>query len=446
MGADRGCGPITRQGPDKGMRKTSILQTRVWRTSKLTGTRAVAGLRMIYPIFQYVRVAGRSHAAATATSPRRLRRLATAMLFGLAVPAAAAAQGAYSQPAPGVSPVCGRLEAQLAAIDRGGGGDPARADQARRLEDALGRQQAELDRTQANWQRLGCQQPSLFSIFANQSPQCGPLNGQIAQMRANIDRTNSDLQRTRHGGDDEMQRQAVLGALGQNNCGPQYRAAAAPQQRGFFETIFGGPSGPSATAPPVGGGVDYPQVGGSGYRTLCVRTCDGFYFPISYSTSPGHFAEDEQACHQQCPASEALLYSHRNPGEDVSQAVSISGRLYKDLPNAFRYRKELTPACTCRQPGQSWADALGQTKDTTVERGDIVVTDEKAKAMAQPRPDPQSRTSPRTGTEPRKSAATMPAIAPTDPPDQGAAATDVDPAKRTVRPVGPTFIAPPAPR
>jgi hypothetical protein len=378
------------------------------------------------------------------------------MLFGLAVPAAAAAQGAYSQPAPGgANPVCTRLEAQLAAIDRGGGGDPARAEQARRLEDALGRQQADLDRTQANWQRLGCQQPSLFSIFANQSPQCGPLNGQIAQMRANIDRTTSDLQRTRRGGDDEMQRQAVFGALGQNNCGPQYRAAAVPQQRGFFETIFGGPSGPSANAPPVGGGgVDYPQVGGSGYRTLCVRTCDGFYFPISYSTSPGHFAEDEQACHQQCPATEATLYSHRNPGEEVSQAVSSNGRLYKDLPNAFRYRKEITPACTCRLPGQSWADALGQTKDTTVERGDIVVTDEKAKALAQPRQDPPSRTAPAPRTEPRKSAATMPAIAPTDPPaadpgagaaaTPGAAATDGDPAKRTVRPVGPTFIAPPA--
>jgi len=260
-------------------------------------------------------------------------------------------------------------------------------------------------------------------------------------MRANIDRTTGDLQRTRHGADDEMQRQAVFGALAQNNCGPQYRTAAAPQ-RGFFETIFGGNPGAGTAAPPATG--DFPQVGSGGYRTLCVRTCDGFYFPISYSTSPGRFADDEQSCHQQCPATEALLYSHRNPGEDVSQAVSTNGRLYKDLPNAFRYRREFNPACTCKQPGQSWADALGQTKDQTVERGDIVVTEEKAKAMSQPRPDPQTRTPARA--EPRKGAATMPAIAPPDPPDPGTAAAEADPTKRTVRPVGPTFIPPTPPR
>jgi uncharacterized protein DUF2865 len=359
---------------------------------------------------------------------------AAAAVLTLAIPHAAHAQGAFS-PAPppagaALNPVCGRLEAQLAAIDRGAGSDPARAEQARRLDDTLNKQQAELDRTQAQWQRLGCQQVGLFSIFANQAPACGPLNGQIQQMRANIDRTMSDLQRTRRGGDDEMQRQGVLGALAQNNCGPQYRAAAP--QRGFFETLFGGPATATAVAPPPG---DYPQVG-SGYRTLCVRICDGYYFPISFSTSPARFIDDEQACQRQCPAAETVLYSHRNPGEDVSQAVASNGRAYRDLPNAFRYRREFVATCSCRQQGQSWADALGG-RDSTVERGDIVINEERAKALAQPR-DAQGRT-----TQPpqvRRGAATMPAIPPSDAPDPGAAAPTTDPTKRSVRPVGPTFI------
>jgi hypothetical protein len=375
---------------------------------------------------------------------------AAAVAVILAIPAAAAAQGGgpYSPaPPPGgaaVNPVCGRLEAQLAAIDRGGS-DPARAEQARRLDDTLNKQQAELDRTQAQWQRLGCQQVGLFSIFANQAPACGPLNGQIQQMRANIDRTMSDLQRTRRGGDDELQRQGVLGALAQNNCGPQYRAAAP--QRGFFETLFGGPATATAVPPPPG---DYPQVGGSGYRTLCVRTCDGYYFPISFSTSPARFADDEQACQRQCPAAEAVLYSHRNPGEEVSQAVAGNGRAYRDLPNAFRYRREFVASCSCRQQGQSWADALGG-KDSTVERGDIVVNEERAKALAQPRdaqgrtPQPpqasQLRPEARRGAATAATPATTPAIAPSDAPDPGAAApTPPDPTKRNVRPVGPTFI------
>jgi hypothetical protein len=358
------------------------------------------------------------------------RRIAWVALALIGQSAAVLAQGL---PQPSGNPVCTRLEGQLAAIDRAGA-DPARAEQARRIEETLGRQQGDLDRVQSQFQRLGCQPPSLLSIFVSQPPQCSALNGQIQQMRANIDRTQADLQRTRRGGEDDMQRQGVIGALAQNNCGAQYQraaAAAAPQQRGFFETLFGGPG--SVIAPPAQG--DYPQVGASGYRTLCVRTCDGYYFPISNSTSSTRFAEDEQACQKLCPASEVALYSHRNPGEEIAQAVANNGRLYKDMPNAFRYRREFVATCGCRMPGQSWADALGQIRDSTVERGDIVVTEEKAKAMSQPAA-PATRTA--TPAAPRTDAKRP---APAEATDTGST-PDADPSKRNVRAVGPTFIPP----
>jgi hypothetical protein len=371
------------------------------------------------------------------------RQIAWVALALLGLPAAAAAQALPQAPqsAPSGNPVCVRLEGQLASIDRAGA-DPARADQARRIEESLGKQQSDLDRVQAQYQRLGCQPTTLFSIFVSQPAQCTTLTSQIQQMRGNIDRSQSDLQRTRHGGEDDLQRQAVINALAQNNCGPQYRAAAAaaaPQQRGFFETLFGGPN---TTIPPPAPG-DYPQVGAGGYRTLCVRTCDGYYFPISNATSSTRFAEDEQTCQKLCPASEVALYSHRNPGEDVAQAVANNGRVYKDLPNAFRYRRELVATCGCRLPGQSWADALGQIKDSTVERGDIVVTEEKAKAMNQPRPnDPPARTAaPGAPARADTRRATPAAPAAADPADTGAVA-DPDPSKRSVRAVGPTFIPP----
>jgi hypothetical protein len=368
------------------------------------------------------------------------RRVACVALLALVMPAVAAAQSPYPPqpvpppPAAAPSPVCGRLEAQLAAIDRGVSADPARAEQTRRIEETLNKQQADLDRTQSQWQRLGCQPPSLFSIFSNQAPQCGPLNNQISQVRAGIDRTMAELQRSRHGADDDMQRQGIIGALAQNNCGPQYRAAAAPQ-KGFFETLFGGLN-PGSAAPP--GAADYPQVGGNGYRTLCVRTCDGYYFPISYSTSPTRFPEDEQTCQKLCPATEAVLYSHRNPGEDVAQAVSSSGRAYRDLANAFRYRREFNASCSCKQQGQTWAEALGQTKDSTVERGDIVVTEERAKALSQPRSENPNRTS-TSRADARKPAGNMPVAAPPDAPDTPA---EAEPCKRAVRTVGPTFLPP----
>jgi hypothetical protein len=166
-----------------------------------------------------------------------------------------------------------------------------------------------------------------------------------------------------------------------------------------------------------------------------VRTCDGYYFPISFSTSPTRFPEDEQTCQKLCPATEAVLYTHRNPGEDVAQAVSSSGRIYRDLPNAFRYRREFIASCSCKQAGQTWAEALGQTKDSTVERGDIVVTEERAKALSQPRPENPNRSGSRPDA--RKPTANMPLAAPSDAADPAAPA---QPGKRSVRTVGPTFI------
>src|SRR5437016_8717054 len=67
-------------------------------------------------------------------------------------PGAPAAQA----PATQQSPVCARLEAQLAAVDRGNA-DPGRAEQIRRYEEAASRQQAELDRAVAQSRRAGCE-------------------------------------------------------------------------------------------------------------------------------------------------------------------------------------------------------------------------------------------------------------------------------------------------
>ena len=231
-------------------------------------------------------------------------------------------------------------------------------------------------------------------------------------------------------------------ALGQNDCGPQYRQYATGGPGGFFDALFGG-GGYSPASP------DAPLAGT--YRTLCVRRCDGFYFPISYSTVPSKFADDEQLCRRMCPATEANLYSHRNPGEDVARAVSLSGRSYSELPTAFSYRKQYNAACSCRAPGQSWADALRQGSDQTVERGDIVVTEERARQLSQPRFDAQGKpvnlgaTSGRPAPKSAEavSAAPLPPAGAEKPAAAAAPAAEEkvaeEPGKRKVRAVGPTF-------
>src|SRR6201997_2567225 len=114
-----------------------------------------------------------------------------------------------------VNPMCPRLEAQLATIDRGGGsGDPAKDEQIRRYQDAAARQQSELERVTAQAKRMGCDSSGFFSLFNNRSAQCGPVNNQIQQMRGNLDQITGNLERLRSGtfgGDDrENQRRSVM--------------------------------------------------------------------------------------------------------------------------------------------------------------------------------------------------------------------------------------------
>jgi hypothetical protein len=321
------------------------------------------------------------------------------------------------------NPVCQRLEAQLASLN-GGNTDPARADQIRRAEEAVTRQQAQVDQLVGQGRKMGCESSGFFSIFDNPPPQCGPLNRQIGQARTSLENLQVSLERL-NGGTSERasQRQSVMISLANSGCGQQYHSAAlAGQQDGFFDRLFGGNSSVNSSAPGAMGGT---------YRTICVRTCDGFYYPISYATSSERFRDDEQTCQRMCPASEVALYSYHNPGEEVAQAVSLSGQPYSSLPNAFSYRKQMNPSCSCRRPGESWGDALKAIPDSTVAPGDVVVTDKTAKQMSTPRIGADGKP---IRVDPRAKATSA------EPAPLAEAPGEIDPTKRTVRTVGPTFL------
>ena len=349
---------------------------------------------------------------------------------GAALLAVLTSSAAWAQaPAPSASPTCQRLEAQLTSIDRGNG-DPARADTIRRAEDALGRKQNEVDRLVEQGRRSNCENSGFFSLFSQPPPQCSAINRQIGQQRSTLERMQVEFEQL-NGGTAERaaQRQSLLISLGENNCGAQYRSAALQgQQGGFFDRLFGGNTNSGIFSTPSG------PMGGT-FRTICVRSCDGYYFPISFATTPERFRDDEQACQRMCPAAEVALYAYHNPGEEVAQAVSLSGQPYTALPNAFSYRKALTPSCSCRKPGESWAAALKTLGgDDTVAPGDVVVTDQSAKQLSQPRIGADGK--PIRPARTPANAATPASAAPA----QAAPDAAADPAKRELRSVGPTFI------
>src|SRR6476646_6993104 len=367
--------------------------------------------------------------------------LACAALLGVFMPGIEAwAQMSPAAPPPQgapVNPMCPRLEAQLAALDRGGGstGDPARDEQIRRYQEAATKQQSELDRVTFQAKRMGCDSSGFFSLFSVQAAQCGPDNNQIQQMRANREQITTSLERLRggFGADPENQRRSILLALAQSNCGPQY-ANAVRGPGNFLDNLFGNNNNP---VPP---GADLGAQSGT-FRTVCVRTCDGAYFPISFATVPARFPDDERTCKALCPATEASLFTYRNPGEDIHQAVSINGQPYTSSANAFRYRQEFNPSCACKAAGQTWSDALKSIDDKAAaeQQGDIIVTEESAKKMARP------RAAKGTPSPAKKGAAGVPPGTPPAPaPDTSAPAPAADSAgtsgDKPLRSVGRTVI------
>jgi hypothetical protein len=90
---------------------------------------------------------------------------------------------------------------------------------------------------------------------------------------------------------------------------------------------------------------------GRTFRTLCVRLCDGFYFPISFATTRDRFVHDAAQCEKSCPARSRLFF-YRNPGEAIENMVDLDGHRYRDLPTAFRYVTHYVANCTCN--GNPW--------------------------------------------------------------------------------------------
>jgi hypothetical protein len=149
--------------------------------------------------------------------------------------------------------------------------------------------------------------------------------------------------------------------------------------QGIFERIFGGlrhaveapaglPANIQAFADPFAGMRTAPSQRAeanpaSGY---CVRTSDGFYFPVQ--AHAGVSATD--ACRTFCPASQTRLYS----GGGIDHAVASDGSRYSDLDTAFLYRKQLVAGSTCNGRDVFGLARVDVNSDPTLRPGDVVAT------------------------------------------------------------------------
>jgi hypothetical protein len=112
----------------------------------------------------------------------------------------------------------------------------------------------------------------------------------------------------------------------------------------------------------------------SGPAVMCVRTCDGFFFPVA-----GHDSSIRGTiCQASCPDGDTVLFE----GSRIEDARDAGGRRYGDLPTAFLYRTKRVDQCTCRRDPGDVSRRLPVTSDPTLRRGDIVTTEASAVVFA----------------------------------------------------------------
>ena len=163
-----------------------------------------------------------------------------------------------------------------------------------------------------------------------------------------------------------------MAALGAAALACASALAPAAQAQDFFSALFGGLSrarGPYISLPFANDDGSIPVQRGErsrygGGQAFCVRTCDGRYFPV---TAPDN-ASRAASCNSFCPASDTeVVY-----GSGIDNAATENGEPYSELPNAFRYRKEIVAGCTCNGKDQIGLAPVKIEDDPTLRKGDIV--------------------------------------------------------------------------
>lgn len=186
----------------------------------------------------------------------------------------------------------------------------------------------------------GCYEEFLFTRTFRNTRQCKELAKQVEISKrrlAELDAQRQGLSSGRSYQDD------IIRELARNNCGANYVDQARRRDGGF--------GGFWTDEEAIGSNNWTPFGGGNGvetFKTVCVRLCDGYYFPVSFSTLPSHFPQDAEVCSSKCAAPTELYY-HRNPGGAMEEAVALqSNEPYTRLKTAFRYRKEYVNGCSCK--------------------------------------------------------------------------------------------------
>lgn len=110
-------------------------------------------------------------------------------------------------------------------------------------------------------------------------------------------------------------------------------------------------------------------------HSVCVRLCDGYYFPVGEVRDRRDVETQTAVCSGQCPGAPTRLFLAPSADGDVDQAVSATdGRRYTALPVAFAHQSAVGPTCGCHPADGPPAGAVSPLEDLTMRSGDSIMT------------------------------------------------------------------------
>ena len=260
---------------------------------------------------------------------------------------------------------CMQLQQELASA-QGGGGREELPGIDKQIQGATRVYQG----TQAAMEDAGCFERG-FLIFGRglvRSPKCLKMNDQVEDARRQVEQLQAQRDAIAGGRGNRRRQAELLDALARNGCTggrPMQQQARRDSGGGGLFGWFGRGNDEQEPAQPEG--PVYRSIDPNGrYRSVCVRTCDGFFFPVSYQTYANRLAQDATVCQSSC-AAPAELYVYRNPGQEIDQAISLNGTAYSDLPAAFKYREAYIKGCSCKgdEYNPSEIEAANQKAEVT---------------------------------------------------------------------------------
>ncbi|MGI9394973.1 MAG: DUF2865 domain-containing protein [Boseongicola sp.] len=234
------------------------------------------------------------------------------------------------------SRMCKRLSAQLASLPRGGAKRSSK-----RVQKAIRGQLSQIKIAKRRIRQLGCSKRRLF-FFRDAHPSCGRMRGALQRMRNNLDALRSRGGSSDNARSSKRQRAKIHRAMNRNRCGESRSAKRSSGDKGdsIVDQIFSNKSKKR-------GRKSRRVTKATASRTICVRTCDGYFFPVNFSTKRGK-GVGVAACEQLCPGTEMRLYYDKAASDDPAKMISVAtGQPYSALPNAFTYQESFNPNCSC---------------------------------------------------------------------------------------------------